>query len=556
MRYKKILSVAILITLIFSFCINAYASEDVKRIAGNSRYQTSYAIADEMKMKLGVDEFSAVIVTDGMNYPDALAGNCLAAKLNAPILLVDTDNDSNVQLLIDYIHNNLSTEGTIYILGGTGAVSDELDTLLGEYTVQRLSGTNRYATNLEILRCVDIDNGPLLVCTGKEFADSLSASATGLPILLVDEALTEEQMQYLSELNTNQIYIIGGTAAVSEAVETELQNYDSVQRISGKNRFETSVQIAETFFSEVDRAIVAYAWNFPDGLSGGPLAYLEGMPLILTGANMDKKPNKSAEKSAASFAMEYALEHEIFSGIVLGGLAVLSDYTVSLVFQIPIIEDHIIVLDPGHGDVETGAFKDWGTYVIDEATINYKLSQYTKAYLEENYKNVQVYVTKSKLSDNPSLTARVKYAVDKEADILVSQHINSTSQILTTANGVYALVPTVDGTHSYHAEVAKESQKLGLLILEQLEAIGWKNNGFSLRLSMDNSKYPDGSLADYYSIVKKSREAQIPGIIIEHGFCNNPNDSKILADEEMLKKTGEADAIGIANYLDLTKIDK
>lgn len=572
MKHKKIISIILIFIFAFSLCngnigtLNQVsASEAVQRIYGSTRYETSFAVADEMKLNLNIDKFSSVIVADGTNYPDALAGSCLSAEINAPILMVDTNNSYAMQSLVDYVNNNLSPEGTVYILGGTNAVSDELVAMLSAFTIERIFGENRYETNLEILKKISIEDKPILICTGNNFADSLSASATGFPILLVNEELTASQQDFLSDYITNPIYILGGTAAVNESIESTLISCGSaVNRIYGNTRYETSIQIANSFFSDSTSAIIAYAWNFPDGLSGGPLAHTKQTPLILTGANMDITPDKSAEQSAAAFAMNYTAEKSIYSGIALGGEAVLTDYTLNLVFHIPIIEDNedaadiedkIVVLDPGHGAAGTGAYRNWKTFIIDEAVINYKLSQYTKAYLENNYDDVIVYITKSKLAENPNLSTRVNFGVEKSADVFVSQHVNSTGEQLTTANGVYALVPTVDTSHSYNKDVALESQKLGRFILEQLELLGWKNNGYKFRLSSDNTKYPDGSLADYYGIVKKCRESQIPGLIIEHGFCNNLYDAQKLADEEMLQKTAQADAIGIANYLGLLEND-
>ena len=174
--------------------------------------------------------------------------------------------------------------------------------------------------------------------------------------------------------------------------------------------------------------------------------------------------------------------------------------------------------------------------------------------MEAAYDNVEVYITKSKQTENPSIKNRVAFAKEKNAAVLVSQHINSTSAQTTTASGVLAIVPTVDATHAYNYEAALEAQSLGRFILDELVALGFADKGFTYRLSGDNTRYPDGSLADYYGIVKYSREASIPGVIIEHGFCNNEADAKMLADEAMLQKIGAADAIGIANHLGLEAV--
>lgn len=91
-------------------------------------------------------------------------------------------------------------------------------------------------------------------------------------------------------------------------------------RLAGVNRFETSVLVAKKYFDHPEKAVLAYAWNYPDGLCGGVLAYAIDVPLILT---MDKYEAQ---------AMAYAEDNGIISGIVLGGPGLVSDDTVRKIF--------------------------------------------------------------------------------------------------------------------------------------------------------------------------------------------------------------------------------
>ena len=167
----------------------------------------------------------------------------------------------------------------------------------------------------------------------------------------------------------------------------------------------------------------------------------------------------------------------------------------------------VIVLDPGHGRAGSGTYRDWGDFVLDEAVINFKISQYTKEALEENYSNIEVYLTKTTQNENPSISARVDFAVEKGADILVSQHVNATSETVTSAHGVVAMVPRVDSDHPYHAETAQEAQELARDILDELVDLGFNDMGFQMPMSQTGDTYEDGSLADYYGIGKPtSRE--------------------------------------------------
>ena len=78
-------------------------------------------------------------------------------------------------------------------------------------------------------------------------------------------------------------------------------------------------------------------------------------------------------------------------------------------------ESYVVVLDPGHGGSDLGAYRTWNGVTLRESTINQSISTYTKAALEENYNNIEVYITKSSVSENPSLATRVDFALSKNA---------------------------------------------------------------------------------------------------------------------------------------------
>ena len=301
---------------------NVPGTVDITRLSGKTRYDTAFAVADQLKEVLGVETFDTIVVAYGRNFADALAGSYLATQLDAPILLTEDSQHSNV---LDYIQENLSSTGKVYILGGDAAVSLAFEDSLSGAGIhyERLSGKTRYDTNLAILQKAGLNGKDILVCTGQNFADSLSASAVNMPILLVNSStnkLTTTQEEYLETLESCTFHIIGGTGAVSAELADALAAYGTVERISGKDREATSVAVANTFFTSPNTVALAYSRNFPDGLCGGPLAYNLGAPLLLV--------NSGAE----SYAAAYVEENSIETGIILGGSTAVSDDTVSAVF--------------------------------------------------------------------------------------------------------------------------------------------------------------------------------------------------------------------------------
>ena len=292
---------------------------ELTRLAGANRFDTAFRVADAMKEELGVEKFDAIIVASGTSFADALSGSYLSAVKNAPILL--SYNDTYNTMAKNYIIANLKHGGTVYILGGYNAVPVSMESGLSGFTVKRLAGEDRFGTNLAILREAGVADKEILVCTGLSFADSLSASASELPILLVWNNLTEAQKGFLDGLDGNKLCVIGGTTAVSKSMEKQVSAYGETRRIGGANRFETSVLIAEAFFDAPENAVLAYAWNFPDGLCGGGLAAVLDAPLVLT---MDKYEAKAAE---------YVQGQGIGNGYILGSGELISDKTVKTIFD-------------------------------------------------------------------------------------------------------------------------------------------------------------------------------------------------------------------------------
>lgn len=175
---------------------------------------------------------TVVIHATGKNFADALSGSYLAVVKNAPILLTNGKADNIVQLHA-YIQENVIAGGTVYILGGTGAVPASVEELEG-YEVTRLFGPTRYDTNFAILEEAGITGEDWIVATGKSFADSLSASAAGKPILLVkpDAALSNEAKMIVDDMKN--IYIIGGEGALSNQTILDVFNLENIENMTAK----------------------------------------------------------------------------------------------------------------------------------------------------------------------------------------------------------------------------------------------------------------------------------------------------------------------------------
>lgn len=202
----------------------------------------------------------------------------------------------------------------------------------------------------------------------------------------------------------------------------------------------------------------------------------------------------------------------------------------------------IVVLDAGHGGSDPGACANG----IVEKTVNLKIAQYCQAELQE-YAGVIVYMTRT-TDTYLSLAQRAQVAIDKHADVFVSLHNNSNNS--SAPNGANVYYPN----SNYNASCGSVGSALATLIESKLTELGLASGGIHIRNSENGTRYPDGSLADYYGVIKRCKENGIPGLIVEHAFISNASDaSKYLSSDEKLKQLGIADAAGIAEYFGLSK---
>ena len=164
----------------------------------------------------------------------------------------------------------------------------------------RLAGSNRFATNAEVIADGEWEQGGTVVlATGDNFPDALSASGlAGLnnaPVVLTPtgSGLSDEAKATLENLKPSKVYIMGNENAVSAQAAAEVTSMGAtVERIGGSNRLETANAIYEEGRgSWGNTAIITWGDGFADALSVSPAAYQAKMPVFLTNsdASLDAK---------------------------------------------------------------------------------------------------------------------------------------------------------------------------------------------------------------------------------------------------------------------------
>lgn len=263
------------------------AAPVVVRAAGADRVATSVALAD----RAFPDGTSRIVIGRSDAYADALAAAPLAASLGAPVVLSPSaDLPASVADLVQ----RLEVDEAV-LVGGTGALSARVAEDLRSLGVgvRRIAGTNRFDTARLI--AAEVGGTDVYLVEGanasaaRGWPDAVAVSGLAAlqerPILLTTSgALPAETAAALQELGTRTVTIVGGTAAVSDAVAAAASELATVRRVWGSTRYDTSTKLAELAVAagaDDGQVWLATGRSFPDALAAGAAAAHAGAVLLL-----------------------------------------------------------------------------------------------------------------------------------------------------------------------------------------------------------------------------------------------------------------------------------
>lgn len=291
-RILKFINVLLVVMLVIMLPVDSIATEEtlstfsnrqIDRISGNNRFETAVNIS-----KSTYDKSDVAILASDTGQADALTGTILAHEKQAPLLLVN-DKISNVVL------NELKRIDVkdVYILGGPAVVSNQIENQIKKsYNITRLAGANRAETAIKISNEIPNTKKEYFLTLGYgTLADALSIGPVSArektPVLLTaTDKMPKETLDKIVKDKPDKITIIGGFTAVSKNVENQIPKGITIERVSGSNRMDTSMQIAKRYYGEqVNSVILANGFTMIDALTGGYLSANKNMPIILSQSN-------------------------------------------------------------------------------------------------------------------------------------------------------------------------------------------------------------------------------------------------------------------------------
>lgn len=195
------------------------------------------------------------------------------------------------------------------------------------------------------------------------------------------------------------------------------------------------------------------------------------------------------------------------------------------------VTGHIVTLDAGHGNPDGGAENEDG---LTEANINLEIVLKLQKFLEAS--DCTVILTRSdengiydidsktlkekKVSD---MKNRAKIGNSSDSEIFVSIHLNKIAQ-----SKYY-------GWQTFYKKNSEESKNLSTLIQQNL------NNS----IQIENKRQPQ-TISGKYII----ENVKIPTVIVECGFLSNPNEAKLLEQEDYQEKIAWGIYTGIMDYFE------
>ena len=176
----------------------------------------------------------------------------------------------------------------------------------GKPDSREFAGGHRYNTAVALAERFVADEGSIstvIIASGETQVDAVTAAGLAgnltAPVLLTrSHQLPHNVGRFIDEHNITDVVVVGGTAAVPDAIVTALEGLASrptVERVSGADRYATAAAIGgrlggpnPTWCGSTQTAAIVVNGGEAgraDAIVAGPLAFRLGLPVLLTGAD-------------------------------------------------------------------------------------------------------------------------------------------------------------------------------------------------------------------------------------------------------------------------------
>lgn len=302
-----------------------------------------YAVAVS-NARFGCDTDSADARHVVLSRDDAFADSLVGAALTGEGPLLFTQTDTLPAETAAEIQRLLEDGDTVYLLGGTAAISQAIADQLTAFDVQRLAGPSRVETSVEVAsevaRLYDTADTLAVARAGGPadnptagWADSVTGgawtAAERVPTVVTDTASIHPAVQaYLDVNEIDRTVLFGGTAALSQAVE---DGVPGAERIAGASRDSTAAAVAADLIgyssdSDPRQLVMVNGYRADGWLFGLPAAGLAADAGTALGMVQDPLPPATADLACSPGDVDLLLA---------GGLGIITQAAADQVKSVP-----------------------------------------------------------------------------------------------------------------------------------------------------------------------------------------------------------------------------
>lgn len=241
----------------------------VERVFGSTRVTGASLFNEHTREEIGDSQYfqNAILINGWYGLADGFSVVAQAAQNGIPIFY--TNGNGN---LINDVGSKLEQFNHVYIIGGTNQISSNTENSISTSTT-RLAGENAIDTNLEILNHPSFrtSNDRLYVATHDVFSDAtiaaIVAAKQGAGIILVDDAFSQEQLNFMNQRFYYRFDILGGTDSVPQVVENQLNDFFRAPTVSASHSISNDQSKAELSIiaSDSQSGIYRMRYRNPNG---------------------------------------------------------------------------------------------------------------------------------------------------------------------------------------------------------------------------------------------------------------------------------------------------
>lgn len=216
-----------------------------ERIVGADKYARNIAINRKFDSSYSL---GGMCLATGEGFADALTGAAYAAKISEPIILVNNALSFNTE---NYYQERLAKADNVYILGGTGVISDALIQKLNKANQNTSSNSNKILSASEIAKLLKPSIVSIMVydSDGNELGSASGVIATSDGKIFTNYHVVEGASSAKITLSDGNVYDVKYISGYDPKYDAVVLKVNAVNLQPAKFNSSSSAQIGDEIYT-------------------------------------------------------------------------------------------------------------------------------------------------------------------------------------------------------------------------------------------------------------------------------------------------------------------